>query len=858
MTYKNKKTPKPFFMCERTLSTILPELDRHSLMGDYHELYKEIVQKHGRFIGELWYGYQILIRLPFDFCESIVWSIIMFRNYLKIAFRNLAKQKSYSLINISGLAIGLALFILAMLYADFHLNFDNFHKDADKIYALTRISQQDRHGTWAPIPMQKVLVDEYPEMKMASRYRFGGSRAFQYGDKIFNEGGIRYVDETFFDIFSFEMISGDPASALAEPNSVVITEEIADKYFGAENPMGKTLIFEDSLSLKVTGITAEIPKNSSITYNFLISFKTIKHEFTWDYYSMIFLRLPSTYSKQQAELTFPEIIETHIGDDPDKPKEIYLYPFNKLYLRPQHLSSNFSMQPATQFYIMIGIASVLLIVVCINFMNLATARYLNRAREVGMRKVVGAHRTQLIKQFLGESTLITFIALPVGLLLYMLLRPWFQTFMHMDFDLHVWSHPRLLLMTLGVSALIGLVSGSYPAFFLSGFKSAEILRGSVTKSRKGHRVRKILVVSQFMLSVALIVHAVVIDRQFNLLAEVEIGFDRDDIVVVEFYRKGVRNMDALKQEIEQHADVVSVAKSFYIPVDWGSSGSGWKIIPEGLTDEDAFRAQPYPAVHDFVETLDMTVLKGRSFSRDFNDRDSFIITESMAGMLPWDDPIGRKITMNDWTGTIIGVVDNFHFAHVFFELRPALLYFERTQPYYLLVKTRSQQGPMVEQFIEDSWTKLAASYPIETYMLDDEAVTRFRETVRGQELIALFSVIAIIFSCLGLLGLASFTVERKTKEIAIRKVLGATISGLSSKLVTQFLMLVGIANLIAWPLAYLGCQWFISWAWVTETKLGIDIFILATIISIVTAIVAVIAQSLKAASANPVNGLRVE
>lgn len=832
--------------------------DKLSVMGDIEEVYQKIVSNENKTKAWLWYCYQIVISTPPFINYIVYWRFVMIKNYLKIAFRNLSRQKIYSLINISGLAVGLALFILAMLYAEFNLSFDKFHKDARRIFLLTRVTQNDRHGTWVPGPMKKAILDEISEIQEVTRYEFGGEQAVKYEDKKFNEVYIRYVDESFLSIFSFEMITGNPETALSQPNRLVITESIAEKYFGNENPIGKTLVFEDSLDLIITGVTKDVPKNSSIQYNFLISYTTLGPSEDWNHWCVTFLRLPEGVSASHFDDQLLAITQKYIGEPRNRPKRIYLFPLTQIYFRPQYLGSSFRMTPATQFYLIMGTAAALLLVVCMNFMNLATARYINRAREVGLRKVVGAQRHQLIKQFLGESSLITFIALPLGLILYLVIRPAFQTFMRLDLDLFVWSNPRLMILTIGVTLIIGIVSGSYPAFFLSSFRPTTILRGSLQRGRKGGSARKILVVSQFVLSIVLIVFAITVSRQFNHLLSVDLGYDRKDVVIVEFHHKAIDKIDILKNEISSNPDILSVSRSYGIPIDWGTPTPGTKVIPAGQSEESAIRLQLYPVPFDFIETLNLTLVKGRSFSRDYNEDSNCIISETTARMLPWQDPIGQQLTMGDWTATIVGVVKDFHFKHVFLEMSPTLLYCRERGSLRLLIKTASNTSPSVIQFIKTKWNNIMADLPIETEILDDEFVELFKSTVRGGELVSLFSIIAIFFSGLGLLGLASFTVERKTKEIAIRKVLGASIPGISGMLIYKFLLLVALSNLIAWPLAYFVSDWFLNWAWVYRINLSIEIFVFATALSLIAAIVAVISQSLKAATANPVDSLRIE
>ena len=831
-----------------------------SFRGDIGEEYTERANMEGVFSARKWYLGQVVHAVPAYIKFTILWSLTMFKNYMKIAFRNLRRQKFYTLVNISGLCIGIALFILAMLYAEFNLSFDKFHDDYKEIFLVTGVLQNDRHLAYAPAPLYSMLQTELPDVEHVSRYLFSGEMAVRYEDNTFNEGGIRFVDDAFLDILTFNMIYGDPATALSQPNSVVLTDEMADKYFGAQNPIGKTLVFEDSLAFQVTGVVKKAPRNSSIQFNFLIPNHLRPPETNWSTWRLTLLRLPKGVDRKDIEQKIASIVDQNYGNPEYKPKTMYLFPFHRIYFRPPGLSAPFNNTPMEQFFLIIGTAAALLLVVCLNFMNLATARYMNRAREVGLRKVVGAERQQLIKQFLGESILISFIALPLGLLLYMVLRLPFQTMMRLDLDLFVWSSPKLIVLTVFITLCIGLISGSYPAFFLSAFRTTNILRGTFTRGKKGARGRRILVVSQFVLSVVLIIFSITVRRQFAHLLTTDLGFSRENVIALRFHRKGMDKMEIMENELLNHPDVISVARSQYIPVDWGSHTANSEIIPEGMGEESKVRVEDYPAPVDFIETLKMRIIKGRSFSRDFNEANSCIVSETTARMLPWEDAVGKRITWGEWTATIIGVVEDFHFNHVFYEMLPTLLFCPSQQRHlnYLLVRTAPGTSVGVQEWSHRRWQDIRPDIPLETLNLDDRFVERFKDTVKGGELIEVFSSIAIFFSCLGLLGLASYTVERKSREIALRKVLGATVKGLTTGLIYRFLLLVALSNCIALPLGYFASHWFINWAWVSPIALGIDIFMLATGISLTAALIAVTSQSLRAALANPVDALRIE
>ena len=781
----------------------------------------------------------------------------MFKNYLKIAFRNLMKNKIYSIIIISGMAVGIALFILAMLYCHFYLSYNKFQKDVDEIYCLTNITMSDKHYVYAPISLQETWLEDIPEVPNVTRYRFGRERVITSEDKKIMEERIRFVDNEFFKVFSFEMISGNPENALTEPNTVVLSESIARKYFGDADPIGKVLVTDDSLNLQVTGVLKDYPKNSSVTYNLLISHSTLQEKDVWDSWTTFFIRIQENYDKSLLAEQINSIYEKYIPDEKDRAKDVYFLPLTELYFRPQHITAGFSMVPALQYYLIMSLASALLLVVCLNFMNLATAKYMNRAKEVGMRKIIGAHRKQIIRQFMGESILISFIALPLGLLFYLAFRPTFINFMRMDVQLYIWDYPVLILYLLVVIILVGIISGSYPALLLSGFKAINVLKGNIKQGLKSGTFRKVLVVIQFTLSIVLIIFAVVTTRQFDHLVKVDLGYDRSEIVVVELHNKTIDKIDVFRNEILNNPDVVSVGKTQYPPVDWGS-GPGSKVIPEGMDEESAVRIKMYPSNDELIKTLGIKLVNGRSFSKDFNEENNCIISEASARLLPWDDPIGKQISSGEWNVTIIGVVNNFHFDHVFRELAPTMFYFNENNCSYLLIKTLARKSDSVIQNIKETWNNISTEFPIEIWTLDEFFIDNFKSTVKGKELNNFISIVSIFFSCLGLLGLASFTIERKTREIAIRKVVGATANSILKLLLSKFMFLVILSNLIALPIAYFLSNWFINWAWVYSIKLKADIFIFTALLSIITAILAVISQTLKAVYSNPVEALKYE
>ncbi len=788
----------------------------------------------------------------------------MFKNYLKIVARNLVRHKTYSLINIFGLAVGLAVFILAALYVDFHFGFDRFHKDGDRIYTVFSATPSgnvgERHGAWMPIPLLPLLNREFPEIEDAVRLISLDRPVLRYGDKKFQENAVRLVDKNFFSFFSFQMTAGKPGTALASPNSVVITESTARKYFGGADPMGKVLQLDyysyRDIKLKVTGVTKDVPADSSIRYDFLISisgaFTFVKN---WDTAATAFLRLKKGTDPHQLEAKFPSFVEKHFPRLADRRGRLYLFALTDIHLGTVNILSPYRSMPVAPFYMVLAVAVILLLVVCINLMNLFTSRYMTRAKEVGIRKAVGAHRYQLVKQFLGESVFLTFVALPLGMVFYEIMRPGFLALLGSEMDISLWRSPMVLAGLLGVTLVVGITAGSYPAFFLSAFKPIFALKKTLNIGTKGSRARKILVVTQFAMSVILIVFSLVIVRQFNLLLRTDLGFDRENIVTLPFHREMRKSIEPMKEALLKHPEIVSVSASTWLPYDWHVPVN---VQPEGVSEEDARTMSGYPVGYDYIETIGMKIIEGRSYSRQFNDRDTFIVSQSAARQLEWDKPVGKSLMVNGRKGVVIGVAADFHFNHLFFKKVPSLLYFMPNWCNWMLIKVSSPPGAGVKDYIEKQWDKFAGGFPFEFSMLAHRFEENFRETTRTAEIFKFVSFVSIFIACLGLFGLASHTVVRRTKEIGIRKTLGASAPNVVQMLIREFVKLVAIANIIALPAAYFLMEWFLDWAWVDRINLGAAIFVSAALVSLLSALVSVILQTLKAALANPVEALRYE
>jgi putative ABC transport system permease protein len=785
------------------------------------------------------------------------------KNYIKTALRILFRHKGYYFNIILGLALGLALLILAVLFTDIHFGFDRFHDDADRIYALIRNYSSkdgsDHHTMKIPAPVLPMMKDKFPAVEDATRFFHESARVIRRDEKKFYENRVWYGDQNFFNFFSFDLVSGNPETVLRSPNSVVITESIALKYFGEADPMGRMLTINRNgvTELMVTGICRDIPVDSTLNFDFLVSSKTFDWIEDWDVESTVFLKLDPGVDRHQVEAKFSDFVKTNLPMLQKHGEKLTLFPLTEIHIHSWHIMHHFQMRNLhpTLLVGVLGISVIFLLIVMVNFMNLSTARYMHRVKEVGIRKVVGASRGQLVKQFLGESVLQSICALPVAVCLFEFFRPTFLSYVGLKSDLSIWDDPVLILVLLTLTVVIGLVAGSYPAFFLSKFESITILKENIASGIKGSRVRKLLVVVQFSLSVLLIVFSLTQSRQLNYLSDLDLGYDRSHVAVLEVHPEMSDRLETLKLELLQHTGINSVGGANGYPFNWGHEED---VRTPGMNDDQAFPMKTYHVDYGFIEALDISVTRGRSFSRRFKDTHAYVLSEMAAKRFGWKDPIGRPLFVGDQRGTVVGVVEDFHFNHVIFEKGPAILYLAPGWSHHLFIRLTSPPDGRLRPFIEQTWQSVAPDFPFEYSTMEDLFETDFRMLMRVSEVFRFISIVSLFISCLGLIGLTTFTVEQRTKEIGIRKTLGATIPSVLRMLVSEFIFLVIVANCIAIPIAVWGAHVFLKSLWVDKVNLGFFIFILASFLSFAAALASVVFQSLKAATANPVDSLRHE
>lgn len=782
----------------------------------------------------------------------------MLKNFLNIALRNLKKHKAYSFINILGLSIGLGCSILIFLYIQDELSYDKYHKNAKQIYRLAFIENRGYKTVNYPITsggIAPALLKEVPEVLNAVRFMRIFDPLVTYGEKQFNETRIFYADESVFDVFSFPMIKGDPETALKEPYSAVITEDMAKKYFGDEDPMGKVLTFNGKQDFKITGILKKVRQNSHFKPDLLASMATMEENISneWRPSSCYtYLVLKKDYSPSTFEKMFPNFFKIHRS--PGDQRNFYLQPLLRIHLS-SHLEREIEPNSDIAYvYILSSVAIFVLIIACLNFMNLSTARSAHRAKEVGIRKAAGARRIHLIRQFLGESIFLTIAALILSLILIWIFLPVFNRLAGKELSLGLFSNGFMIIGLAGFVLFVGAAAGSYPAFFVSAFEPVHVLKGKLKAGLKGSSFRKVLVVIQFSLSIIMIVGTIAISRQLNFIQNKNLGFDKEQLVVIPISnREAQKAYPALKTELVRNSDILSISAGTNIP---GQSINHDSFLPEGHAEKETIGH--ILVDYDYIKTLGLEIREGRDFSKEYRDdaAGAHLLNEEAAKMLGWASPVGKRLSPK---GAVIGVVKNFHFLSKHQKIDPLVISLLPQSEYILsvIIKIRPDHIKETLDFLKDKWRAFVPGRPLNYYFLEEKYEALYRKEQKLSSLFNSFTGLAIFIACLGLFGLASYTAEQRTKEIGIRKVLGASVANLIRLLSLEFTKWVIVANVIAWPVAYYALRrWLQNFAY--RTTIGLWTFVLAAALAFVIALLTVSFQAVKAALANPVESLRYE
>ncbi|MGH7494327.1 MAG: ABC transporter permease [bacterium] len=805
----------------------------------------------------------------------------MLKNYLKIALRNLLKQKGYSLITIGGLAMGMTCCLLILMYVWDELNYDRFHEKSERIYRVyldARINDKDLLGAVTCMPLARTLRLELPGVEATARIRHVGNFTVRHDDKTFNEEKFFFADSTIFEVFTLAMIAGDARTALTRPHTILITDEMARKYFGEASALGKTLLMDGRERYEVTGVVKKFPTSSHWQFDFLAAMnsRSFDDEEVWISNNLYtYAVFDEKISRAQAEATLQTIVAKYV--DPQIKQVLgaslsemeasglrYNYrfqPLAEIHLR-SHLENEIAPQGNLVYvYVFLIIAGFILLIACINFMNLSTARSARRAKEVGVRKVLGSRAGQLTRLFLNEAVLLSAIAMLITIGVIELVQPAFNQFTGKALALRNFSFlqlfPGLILFTL----LVGLLAGSYPAFILSAFQPVKVLKGEWRSGMRSGWLRGALVIVQFTISIALIVGTIVVHQQLAYVQSKELGFDKEQVLVVDnaWLLQGEK-WRSFKAALLDMPGIVSASYANTIPgKDIGDSA----YLPEGGDPSRPVLLWHIWTDFEFIPTLKVALKDGRNFSSQFqsDSTHSVLINEAAAQLLGYQNPVGRKLMaffgqQETRPMEIVGLMKDFHFESLHQTIRPLVVRVVRGSPTYLVLRVQGNLPEIIRQ-VESQWISFTGGQPFVYFFLDDELNARYAAEQTVGKIFGTFSGIGIFIACLGLLGLAMYATEQRTKEIGIRKVIGASAASIAALLSKEFVKLVLIANLVAWPIAYFAMRrWLENFAYRIELQLGT--FLLAAALALLIAILTVGYHAVKAARANPVEALRYE
>jgi len=812
----------------------------------------------------------------------------MLRNYWKIAFRNIAKYKFISFINLFGLTIGMTCCLLILTYILHEVSYDKYNSNADRIYRVTRSFNNKEGivslhlGAVAP-PFGPLLQNEFPDIEKVTRLLLAGTSPMRYEDKIFNEKDIFFADNNLFTVFDVPLLKGNPGNALSDPFSVLLTEEVAKKYFGAEDPMNKVVRMSNQFNLKVTGIFKPFPSTAHLHPEILLSFNTLKDSAVYGENNLrtnwgnnafyTYLLLPKDYPVKNIQAQFPRFLDKYMrqpGDAADykasKYTQLFLQKLTDIHLT-SHLDEEIEENgDRARVYIFGAIALFILLIACINYMNLSTARSALRAKEIGIRKVAGAQRGEIITQFLSESVMITYIAILLAILLTYFTLPLLNTITGQTLFIDSIIKWQVILPLLLTPFVIGILSGLYPALFMSSFQPAKVLKGLFKAQGSSISFRKVLVVTQFSISIILIISTAIVFQQLHYMQEKSLGFSKDHVVTLGYDNGLNKTYEAFRNELRLNSFIKDATRSSRIP--------GGRLLDEqSAATESGDSLRPVSsdikylaADHDFVTTYGIPIAAGRNFSREYaTDTTSFLLNVAATQALGMHSPqeaIGKNFKYGDQKGKVIGVIADFHFESLHQNIVPLILcmpaasqagnFFSR-----ISVKIAGNNVTAALSYLEKTWKKYLPETPFEYTFLDENFDKLYRSEQRQGILFTTFACIAIFIACLGLLGLSAFAITQRIKEIGIRKVLGASVGGIVGLLSKDFLKLVAIAAIIAFPVA-----WYVMHNWLRDFAYRISmqwwVFLVAGVLASAVALITISFQAIKAAVANPVKSLRSE
>lgn len=806
----------------------------------------------------------------------------MIKNFFKVAFRNLMRKKFYTIINILGLAIGLACTILIALFIENELSYDKCHAKSERIYRLEShftIQESDDFFAVTAFPLARALKLEFPhDVEEFCRFTFMDNNLFQYNDKKLFEDNVYFADSTIFSIFTHKFIAGSPKDALNDPNEMVLTESFARKLFGEENPIGKVIDTGWGFGFTITGVIEDVPYNAHLRFEAVGSMKTLEQFMGTERYNSLdsqefwnvgfysYILMKETGKIQNITDGYPAFNEKYIapvGQIINGKFKYMITPLTKIHLSSR-LRGDFPTGNMAYIYTFGLVALFLLLIGCINYMNMATAKSTNRAMEVGIRKVVGAQRKNLRLQFILESLLMAFLALLIALIAVEIFLPAFNELADRHLSFSIWQNFHFFLLIVGITILVGFVSGSYPAFYLSSFIPVNVLKGK--RGRNKGTLRKVLVLLQFTISIIMIIGTFTVMQQLKFLENKDLGFDKENVVVLTIRdTSGVKNLRAFEDELLKNPRILETSTASSIP------GEGYGIIVQRYETADGSmkeKAMNFVFIEqNYIDMMGMKIIKGRNFDPDLTTdwEESVIINEATAEVLGWGaDPIGKKLDFGaglDGDASrhtkVIGVVKDFHYNSLHNKIDPLIILLSDQPNRHIYLRIRQENTTQTLAYIEEKWHEFCPTFPFDYKFLDDSLNRQYVAEQKIGKVFSYFSIMCIFIACLGLFGLASYTAEQRTKEIAIRKVMGATPGKIVYLLSREFSLWVFLANILAWPIAYIALKkWLENFAYSVNQTLFT--YILAGITAFVIALITVSFRAVRAAIANPATALKYE
>ncbi len=803
--------------------------------------------------------------------QQKAWIPSLLPNYMKIGFRNLYRDSGNSFINIFGLSMALICCIVIFSYVRQELTFDRFHENPEQIYRLTfqEINRPGaRHFATTSPPMGPALLETYPEIEEVVRFRFVDSNIIQHEDVQFYEYDVAYADSSFLTMFNFPLKQGNPNTALDEINSVILTSEMAEKYFGEENPVGKSLTLDNITTLTVTGVLDPIDQNTHLKFDCIISFQSFSAPpgypvtvESWGWVSFYtYVQLREGTNPEELEAKFKDFLVTNMGADVGENRILHLQPLSEVYLNSDLQNASTNLLTGNRGYIlgMSAVAAFLLLIACFNFMNLSTAQSIRRGKEVGVRKTLGARRSGLIRQFLGESILMAFLSIILAMLFVIPFSKFVSSLLGMELGINIEDFRFIVPVFLVIGLVLGVISGLYPALVMSSFKPTKVLKGDFFRKKSSFDIRTVLVVAQFSIAILLITGSFIIRQQIQFIQQRDLGFEQDQIVVLHMDgRELTRRYDLIRQQIQSNPHVISAGMGGGL-LD-GDNGSV-PVFSRDAEDEEGYPMNIYGAHFGYFETMGIEFIEGRGFDESYSTdaTSGIILNEAAAEIFGWDNPIGKHIQVDQITeGQIIGITKDFNFASLHREIQPLVMYIPPTNMENLFVRVRPGNANTILTSLEETWGEAVPDFPFHFRFLDEHLDEMYQADQRFFKLVSAFTILTILIACLGLYGLISYFILQRTKEIGIRKVLGASVLQIAFLLSKKFIFLVAIANLIAWPVTwYLMQNWMQNFAY--QIDISLFVYLISGLIALGIAWLTMSYKSIKAALMNPVKSLKSE